>query len=126
MERCRHVGAAWLLLVAMGAAGCGANPSTEVDAETRAKYFRVTPDDPANPKRIRFDVYGNPYDPAPPGGDEARLPSHERIRLGMRRYADSKLKELGYCPNGFAGPDMVLAPERNRLATFFFVTCLER
>lgn len=84
---------------------------------------KITPDDSKNPRRIRFDVYGDPFPLASPNSDEAKLPVHLQIRAGMKRYAAIKLKELNYCPLGFSGPDVVLASERNRLMSFFYVDC---
>jgi hypothetical protein len=85
---------------------------------------RITPDDPVNPKRIRFDVYGDPYTPAPSGSPESSLPMNLKIRAGMRRYAAQELKKLNFCRCGFNGPDVVLAREDSRLMSFFYVECL--
>ena len=94
-----------------------------ISAETRAarKFdVKITPEDPANPKRIRFDLYRTPYADV----QDQRLPVHEQIRLGMRRFAIEQLAERGYCPHGFKGPDRVLVPERDIFHRFFFVDCL--
>ena len=111
--------AAGIIVFGVGCTLPGVSQNSPSRPETK-----ITPDDPANPKRIRFDVYGDPFTPAPSGSAEANLPVHVQIRMGMRRYAESKLKELSWCPNGFTGPDAVLAPERNRLMSFFYVECL--
>lgn len=113
-----------LCIVTISTAGCGGAAQSEVDIGAQVASRRVTPDDPVNPKRIRFDVYGDPYEAAAHGSAEAGLLADERIRLGMRRYAAATLKELGYCPNGFTGPEVVLAPERSRLMRYFYVTCI--
>ena len=101
--------------------GCAAKSS---GTDARRFETRITPDNATNPKRIRFDVYGDPYSPAPSGSAESQLPSNLRIRAGMRRYAAGKLSDLGYCPGGFSGPDLVMASEGNRMASFFWVECL--
>jgi hypothetical protein len=56
--------------------------------------------------------------------EEKRLPPHERIPIVMRRNAEVKLSELGYCRNGFTGPDLVLTAESDRRRLFFYVECL--
>lgn len=85
---------------------------------------QITPDDEAHPKRIRFDVYGNPFPRTELSTEERRLPTHKQVALVMRRNAEIKLREVGYCPNGFTGPDLVLGPENDRRALFFYVDCL--
>ena len=86
---------------------------------------RVTPAPiQGHPYSFRLDVYGDPFKPAEPGSDESNLPYEQRLRAGMRRYAAEKLRELDLCPFGFTGPDIVLAYERSRLHSFFFVDCL--
>ena len=86
----------------------------------RKNYLKTTPDDPANPKRIRFDLYDTPYADI----QDPKLIVYERIRLGMRRFAGEQLAARGYCPYGFSGPDRVLVPERDIGHRFFFVDCL--
>jgi hypothetical protein len=98
------------------ASGCASGRAPPGNAP---QEFKIT----ATPsQRLRFDINFTPY------ADEMSpsIPSHERIRLGMRRFAAEKLKEAGLCPHGFDGPDMVLVPERGpRDKGFFFVKCVE-
>lgn len=85
---------------------------------------QITPDDQAHPKRVRFDVYGNPFPHIELTAAEKALPMHKQLALTMRRNAEIKLRELGYCPNGVTGPDLVLGPENDRRRLFFYVDCL--
>lgn len=109
------------VLCCLALAGCS-SPFKPRDPNIPA--VRITPDNAEHPQRIRFDVYGKPYAPALPGSEESKLPMHLQIQAGMRRFAAEKLAELGYCPNGFSGPAVVLAPENNVFQRFFFVECL--
>lgn len=97
-------------------------------ASPRSEYIassvRITPDDEVNPKRIRFDVYGDPFPHIELSVEEKKLPMHEQLALVMRRNAEINLRELGYCPHGSTGPDVVLKPENDRRRLFFYVDCL--
>jgi hypothetical protein len=102
--------------------GC-ANPPRE--EQLIRESFKMTPmDDLTNPNVVRFDVWGDPYEPASPDSAESRLPPGDRVLSGMRRYAAIKLKELGFCPHGFVGPERVLAYPQTRMQSFFYVRCL--
>jgi hypothetical protein len=85
----------------------------------KEKFSRITPDNTERPERIRFDLDWTPYAHA----QDATLSSNERIRLGMRRYAQEQLELHGYCPYGFHGPDLVLG-RRLSEQYYFFVVCL--
>ena len=85
----------------------------------RKLTVKVSPDDPANPSRIRFDVDGTPYASL----QDQRLTMNERIRLGMRRLAAEQLNARGLCPQGFKGPELVLGRKMGG-EYFFFVECL--
>jgi len=119
MRRRLRVTGLLLIALTVGSNACSTAPPAYVRPEPR-----ITPDNTEHPKRIRFDVYGDPFSPAAQGTQEASLRVHEQIRLGMRRYAAEKLRELNYCPRGFSGPDVILSPERKPLVRFFYVECL--
>jgi hypothetical protein len=80
--------------------------------------------DENNPKRIRFVVHGDPGLRRYAEINNLPLPMHEKIREGMRRYAADELRDRGWCPNGFTGPEIVWASESSRLTRRFFVDCL--
>jgi hypothetical protein len=42
----------------------------------------------------------------------------------MRRYASDELRARNWCPNGFTGPELVLAKESARSTRRFWVDCL--
>ena len=85
--------------------------------------YQIFFDIPGRPNEIKFLVQGDPYEP-PPGSPESKLPSGERIRIGMQRFAAERLKERGLCSYGFEGPDRVMSGDR-WLQSLFFVKCLE-
>jgi len=81
---------------------------------------RITPDDPANPKHVRFDVpavyvLGFPGDP---------FPVTLQARIATREIAAAHLSMLGYCPKGFSGPEGVFAPDGDRSRSAFVVDCI--
>jgi hypothetical protein len=80
--------------------------------------------DQYNPKRIRFVVHGDPGLSRYPDIQALPLPMHEKIREGMRRYANDELRARNWCPNGFTGPEVVLAQESARSTSRFWVDCL--
>ena len=80
--------------------------------------------DQNNPKRIRFVVHGDPGLARYPEINKLPLPMHEKIREGMKRYAADELRARQWCPNGFIGPEVVLAKEYARLTSRFWVDCL--
>jgi hypothetical protein len=80
--------------------------------------------DQDNPKRIRFVVHGDPGLNRYPDIYNLPLPMHEKIREGMRRYASDELRARNWCPNGFTGPELVLAKESARSTRRFWVDCL--
>ena len=96
---------------------CSSAPQNESPAKETS--YKITLDDPTNPKKIRFDVDSTPYT----SNQDPSLTMNERIRLGMRRYAGEKLKMHKYCPSGFKGPDIVLGRKMSG-ESFFFVECL--
>jgi hypothetical protein len=79
------MGLVWVLLSSLIACG-----NAGVYEEIEKPATKITPDDPVSPKRIRFDVYGDPYSPPARGSKEERLPVYLKIRAGMRRYAAEK------------------------------------
>ena len=93
--------------------------SNEVRAE-RGMDVVITPDDPANPKWIRFDLYRTPYAEE----QDPRLSVYERIRLGMRKFASEQLASRSLCTHGFNGPSHVYVPENDIEHRFFHVECL--
>ena len=79
----------------------------------------------ANPAKYRFDVYGDPGLKLDPTIQKSALPVHDRIRLGMRRYAEDEVPKRGLCQHGFKGPDLVLA-QKVSPKSFFFIECLTK
>lgn len=108
---------AFSLILLTSLASC-AVANDHIEAKQKL-IVKISPDDPSNPKRIRFDVDSTPY----ASQQDPRLTMNERIRLGMRRLAAEQLAERGYCPHGFNGPDLVLG-RKMAGASFFFVDCL--
>ncbi len=94
---------------------------TSAEREARRLVVKVTPDDDINPRTIRFDLYRTPY----VDEQDQRLPVHEQIRLGMRRFAAEQLMLRGWCKNGFEGPKRVYVPEDDIQHSFFHVECLQ-
>lgn len=80
--------------------------------------------DASKPGRIRFVVHGDPGLARYPEIDQLRLPTHEKIREGMRRFAADELRDRGWCATGFSGPEVVLGYETERLTRRFYVDCL--
>src|ERR1700754_1957260 len=106
------------LAIACGASSLvGCAISEPKPFETRITRVSTTPD------KYRFDVFGDPGLELDPSINQLSVPAHEKIRLGMRRYAEVEMANRSLCPHGFDGPEMVLAPERERLHRFFFVQC---
>jgi hypothetical protein len=102
------------LFVAACAAGC-ASPQPLGDTPE----VRMFPDDPANPKVVRFEapsalVIGLPGD---------RVPATLEARIGSRDIAARMLAAHGYCPNGFTGPEGIHFPDRDRARAVFEVRC---
>ncbi|WP_147275239.1 hypothetical protein [Thioalbus denitrificans] len=111
-----------IFAMALSSAQTGCAPIL-ADAEMRAnnKVYRDTSD----PKRIHFVVNGDPGLEKYPAILELEIPMHEKIREGMHRHAGDVLAELGWCKNGFLGPETVWAMEYARLTSHFFVECKE-
>ena len=80
--------------------------------------------DQNNQKRIRFVVHGDPGLARYPEIKKLALPMDEKIREGMKRYAADELRVRNWCPDGFNGPELVLANESARLTSRFWVDCL--
>ena len=80
--------------------------------------------DTANSRRVHFVVHGAPGLRRYPELYELPVPMHEKIREGMRRYAAEELRARGWCPNGFRGPDLVLAYRTEPSTSRFWVDCL--
>jgi hypothetical protein len=103
------------LIFVAALAGC----ASAGDAGSSAPDVRITPDDPVNPKHVRFDVPAA-YVLGLPGD---RVPITLQARLATREIAAARLSVLGYCPHGFSGPDTVFAPDGDRSRSVFVVDC---
>jgi hypothetical protein len=91
-------------------------------ATTPRGEVTLTPDDPDNPRIVRFDVptamiMGLPGD---------RMPVTLEARLSTREIATRELAAAGYCPNGFTGPEGVSFPGGDRGRSAFVVECVGR
>jgi hypothetical protein len=51
------------------------------------------------------------------------LPPQEKIRLGMRRYAEAEVAARGICPKGFTGPRVVFRGNRALVHGYFVIEC---
>ena len=105
-----------MLSIALLAGGCAAG----IDADVSSPELRITPDDPSNPGIVRFDVptawlLGHP-------GDD--FPVTLRARIASRDLAARELDAVGYCPQGFTGPDAILFPDGDRSRSAFLVRCV--
>jgi hypothetical protein len=97
------------------ASGCVTGAHDEAGPQVR-----VTPDDPAAPREVRFDVptvmlLGHP-------GDD-RIPATLKARMATRALAARELAARGYCPDGFAGPAGIRFAEGDRRLSRFVVRC---
>jgi hypothetical protein len=84
------------------------------------REIRLTPDDPAKPRAVRFDVptallMGLPGD---------HLPLTLEARVNTRGLAARELATAGYCPNGFNGPEAIFFPGGDRSRSAFIVHCV--
>jgi len=93
-------------------------------ATTEPQPFETRITGMGDPGHFRFYVFGDPGLKLDPTIEQMNIPVYEKIRLGMRRYAEAELAKRGLCPRGFRGPDVVRAPERATMHSFFFVECL--
>lgn len=105
------------MALAVVMAGCSVAPVTP---EALRSEVRVTPDNPANPRSVRFDVpsallFGMPGD---------RAPVTLQARISTRGLAARELAAAGYCPQGFTGPDGVFFPGGDRSRSAFVVDCV--
>ena len=112
----RHIHTIFVVIPLAAMLGCGTKPDQQ-------KPDSVT-QDPDRPTRVRFVVHGDPGLSRYPEINSLPLKVHEKIREGMRRYAQDELRTRGICPNGFAGPEVVLAYETERMTRRFWVDCL--
>jgi|SRR5690348_584954 len=106
-----------MCLLALG----GCNSISPEERAVRAGRVIITPDNPTKPKRVRVELYDTPY----ADQFDKSIPVRERIRLGMRRFAEERIPPTGYCPNGFTGPELVMASAADPDQAFFFVDCVE-
>lgn len=105
-----------LLLAAAVLAACSSVPRTEPQIDA----VRLTPDNPDNPRVVRFDVptamvMGMPGE---------RMPVTLQARISTRDIAARELAAAGYCPNGFHGPEGVFFPGGDRSHSAFVVECV--
>lgn len=94
--------------------------ATTRDYSDRPQGVVVTPDTPAQPRVVRFDVptamlVGLPGD---------RMPVTLEARLSTRALASRELAARGYCPNGFLGPEAITFPGGDRGHSVFTVVCV--
>ena len=60
-------------------------------ATTPAERFETRITGMGDPGHFRFGVFGDPGLELDPSIERMSIPAHEKIRLGMRRYADAEL-----------------------------------
>ncbi len=109
-----------LAALAVLVAACASAPQPRV--AQRAAEVTLTPDDPDNPREVRFDVPTAAIMGLPGG----RIPVTLEARIGTREIAARELAVAGYCPNGFRGPDGVFFPNGDRSQSAFIVECIGR
>ena len=115
------IGASHIFVTATAAflvIGCAGRPEI-LPFETQVTQLQATP------AKYRFDVYGDPGLKLDPAIRKTALPVHERIRLGMRRYAEDEVAKRGLCQDGFTGPDIVIGQKMSP-KSFFFIECLAK
>ena len=98
-------------------AGC---VSTDIASEVARSEVRVVPDDPVDPRHVRFEV-PTAILLGQPGPD--RVPTTFKARIATRDLAARELAARGYCPYGFSGPEGVFFAEGDRGRSAFVVHC---
>ncbi len=107
-----------VLLGAALLAACSSVPR----AERQIDAVRLTPDNPDNPRVVRFDVPTAMV----MGMTGERVPVTLQARISTREIAAREFAAAGYCPNGFTGPEGVFFPDGDRSHSAFIVECVGR
>lgn len=98
----------------------GACSLAETVPDARRDAVRLTPDDPAAPRSVRFEVPTALLLDLP---GASRVPITLQARIATRELAAQELAAAGYCRDGFTGPERIFfSDDRSRSA--FVVRCL--
>lgn len=116
---CRTFAAlAAILGAAVVAGGCAGTNSAALGSQI--EQVVLTPDNPENPRAVRFDVPTAMV----MGMTGERVPVTLQARIATREIAERELAHAGYCPNGFTGPEAVFFPGGDRSHSAFIVECV--
>lgn len=108
------------LAIAVAASLLATACATAPTSVSQINEVRITPDNPTNPREVRFDVPTAMV----MGMTGERVPVTLQARIATREIATRELAHTGYCPNGFTGPEGVFFPDGDRSHSAFIVECV--